>query len=141
MEAWARKYFGLESSLGMAIGDKNRNLKGHFVPAGSAFFELADQFYCQACHGEKIGALGEEVCRLSRYAWELTRAAYARNPLHSRLRISTLVEEIVLVLGQGARGILTVLGAHDTTLARLLTALESSIHAWPPYASSLLIES
>lgn len=121
--------------------------KGSFSPAGSTFFELADLFFAQTCHGSvKRSELGEQFCRLSRRAWDITQAELAKNPLHSRLRVGRLVEEILqaqLEVGSSQDPLpsrLVLLGAHDTTLAHLATALELPVYAWPPYASSMVIE-
>jgi len=144
LEALAKKHFGLRLQ---ADDDHRDPLKGHYTPPGSAFFELADQFYCQSCHGVMNRKdIGEEFCRVSRKAWELTRRALGKNPLHSRLRVGKLIEEILMAQFESVSdrdptsSRFAILGAHDTTLAHLNSALSIPTHAWPPYASNLVIE-
>lgn len=140
LEKLAGDHFGLRVPQAHPV-------KGQYTPDGSGFFEISDLFFTQACHGlMKQADLGEQFCKLSRQAWQVMQTELAKNPLHSRLRVGHLVEEILqaqLEIALSAdikeRRVFLV-GAHDTTLAHLTTALELPVSAWPPYASSLVIE-
>jgi hypothetical protein len=143
LEQIARRDLGLRRQL---ESRRNKNLLGHYTPAGSQFFEYADQFFARSCHIQESSWLGEQFCRVSRQAWELTRAAFARNPLHSRLRVGHLIQELFLAQLEAATDTdesfsrFYIIGAHDTTLAHLTTALEALQFKWPPYASNFLLE-
>lgn len=142
LEHIAKKDLGLRLQLG---SQRNKNLLGHYTPDGSQFFEYADHFFTRSCYTGESSLVGEQFCRVSRLAWELTRAAFSRNPLHSRLRLGHLVQELYLaqleaISEETAFSRFNVIGAHDTTLAHLNTALETLQFKWPPYASNFLLE-
>lgn len=142
LEQIARKDLGLRLQLG---SQRNKNLLGHYTPDGSQFFEYADQFFTRSCYAGESSLVGEQFCRVSRLAWEMTRAAFSRNPLHSRLRLGHLVQELYLaqleaITDETAFSRFRVIAAHDTTLAHLNTALETLQFKWPPYASNFLLE-
>lgn len=123
-------------------------LKGHFTPQGSKFFELADQFFVRACRKDTLISslqLSEDFCRVSRKAWEITREALATNPQHSRLRVGKLVQELyaaqLKIRSLAGQTRMIIMGAHDTTLAHLNTALQTGETEWPGYASNFVLES
>lgn len=125
---------------------------GEEIPS---FFDLADNFFCFACHQlaeppsppspSLDDAIPNEMCSASRDAFRFILEGAAGDREMSKLYSGPLLRGIVNSMAvqfvpQISTFKFTLFSTHDTTIAHLHSALQTEKYYWPPYASSLLVE-